>query len=256
MNKYAAFALELARECGDMARQHFSLRIDFEPKGDGSPVTMADKAINRHVIERCRQEYPEIDILGEEESVRDQQGRLLWVCDPIDGTTPYTFGASASTFCLALVDDGKPVVGVVYDFVNDRMFHAVVGQGAFLNGERIIQPKYKPMKIVNFEWWVGAAVPIQSPHEQFFARGYQVFNYASNSFMAMQATLGRIVGTVYMGSYSWDVAAAKVIAEESGMVVKNLDGDDQRYDGELRGAIMVRADYYNEVLEVVRSVRK
>lgn len=252
-NQYCEFALALAKECGQLARKHYTPDIRFEPKGDTSPLTAADTAINRHVIERCQAAYPGIGVMGEEESADGSHGRLLWVCDPIDGTNPYVLGMAASTFCLALVEDGVPVVGVVYDFVNDRLYHAVKGAGAYLNGEALTRPDYPAMKMVNFEWWHGAVVEASGFHEAMFAKGYQVPNFTSTGLMSMQTALGRIAGVVYMGGHAWDVAAAKVIAEEAGCKVTNVDGDDQRYDQAVRGAIIARPEHYETVLQVLAN---
>jgi myo-inositol-1(or 4)-monophosphatase len=251
--EYRDFAIGLAKDCGDIARRHFNPDIRFEPKGDNSPVTAADLEINHYVIERCQQAYPTIGIMGEEESSAGSDANLLWVCDPIDGTSPYAFGMSASTFCLALVEDGRPVVGIVYDFMNQRLFHAVVGQGAFLNGEPVVRPDFAPMKLVNYEWWSVAAVEIHGFHEYMFARGFQVPNYTSSGFMGLQVASGRIAGQVYAGISPWDAAALKVIAEECGCVVRNLDGEEQRYDRPIKGAITARADYFDEILAAVKA---
>src|SRR3954462_4543937 len=133
LRKALRFAQRLAKEAGVIARRHYDPTISFDPKDDSSPVTQADVEINRLVIARCRAAYPEAGVLGEEESSQGVSD-ILWVCDPIDGTTPYMLGAHASTFCLALVYKGVPVVGVVYDFWNKRLYSAIKGESAFLNG--------------------------------------------------------------------------------------------------------------------------
>lgn len=249
---YHDFAVELARECGKLARQHAAIDIVANPKADDSPVTVADIEINRHIIERCQERFPTIGILGEEESFSVEDKHLLWVCDPIDGTMPYIYGVSASTICIALVEDGTPVVGVVYDFMNDRLFHAVKGDGAFLGEERIRQPAYPPMKVVEFEWWP-TAIPQQGFHNRAIAAGWQVVNYASFGYMGTQVAIGRISGAVYSGTFPWDVAALKVIAEECGCMVTNLKGADQRYDEPVYGAIVAREDRHAELMELVKD---
>jgi fructose-1,6-bisphosphatase/inositol monophosphatase family enzyme len=256
LQEYLDFALDLARESGTIARQHFSADITFEPKGDNSPVTQADLAINQHVIDRCQAAYPTIGVLGEEASRDGSDKSLLWVCDPIDGTSPYAFGMSASTFCLALVQEGIPVIGIVYDFMNERLFHAVKGAGAYLNGEPIKPATYPPMKLVNYEWWNIAAVELHNFHEIMFAQNYQTPNYTSSGFMGMQVVMGRIAAVVYVGKSAWDVAATKVIAEESGRIVRNLYGDDQRYDGAVTGAIIAHPDHYETILAAVQAASK
>jgi myo-inositol-1(or 4)-monophosphatase len=250
--EYHDFAVELAYECGEIARRHAKFDIVASPKSDDSPVTIADIEINRHVIERCRERYPEIGVLGEEESSGGDGGRLLWVCDPIDGTMPYIFGVSASTFCLALVEEGVPRVGVVYDFMNDRLFHAIHGKGAYLGDDRITAPAYPPLKIVEFEWWP-TAIMQQGFHERAIAAKWQVVNYASFGYMGTQVALGRISGAIYSGQHPWDVAALKVIAEESGCRVTNLKDADQRYDQPIYGAIIARSEFHAELYDYVKE---
>jgi fructose-1,6-bisphosphatase/inositol monophosphatase family enzyme len=67
---------------------------------------------------------------------------------------------------------------------------------------------------------------------------------------------GRITAVVYAGNCAWDVAAAAVIAGECGCVVRDLDGQEQRYDRDLKGAIVARPDYYQKIFEVVQKARK
>lgn len=249
--EYLAFAESLAREAGEIARKHFVRDIAFEPKDDASPVTVADLEINTLAIKKCREAYPDIGVIGEEQSDNVSAGKLVWVCDPIDGTMPYSLGMYISTFCLALVQDGEPVVGVVYDFGKDQMFTAIKDGPAMLNGKPITKPTQEPMQLVNLEWWGAGKFDLRGLREHLFAEGFQVPNYTSSGYMSMMVALGRTMGMIYSGDKTWDVAAAKVIVEAAGGKVTDLYGERQRYDRPIRGAILAHDDYHEQLLHAV-----
>jgi myo-inositol-1(or 4)-monophosphatase len=157
-----------------------------------------------------------------------------------------------STFSLALVKDGEPVIGVIYDFHHDRLFGAIKGKGAWLNGVALPSVLDKdPLKLVNLEWYPSAAHNLAGSRERLFAHAFQVPNYATNLFVSTSVALGRAAATVYAGDKSWDAAAAKVIAEACGCIVTDLYGAEQRYDQPIGGVIVAHPAYYKLVLAAV-----
>lgn len=253
LQSYHDFACALARDAGAIAKEYFSTEITFINKSDNSPVTAADTEINSLVISRCSAAFPEINILGEEESSYNGSRKdFLWVCDPIDGTIPYTLGMPISTFSLALVQDGEPVIGVIYDFHSDRLFSAIKGKGAWLNGKVLpLASEKEPLKLVNLEWYPSAAHNLTGSRERLFAQRFQVPNYATNLFVSTSVALGRAAATVYAGDRPWDAAAAKVIAEACGCIVTDLRGANQRYDQSITGVIVAHPKYHKLVLEAI-----
>src|SRR6185437_9602908 len=180
-------------------------------------LTEADEQINQLVIDAVKSKYPEIGILGEEQSHRPERtGGLLWVCDPIDGTLPYILGASASTFCLALVDNGRPVVGVVYIFDQDLLFSAARNLGVWCNGGKFKQNRTEPLPAVAAEYWYESPKIVKPIIEKLNAAHYQIVRYSSSGFEAMQVALGNLKGLVYAGDKPWDIAATKAIFCELG----------------------------------------
>jgi myo-inositol-1(or 4)-monophosphatase len=248
------FAIELAQYGGSVARKHYSPDIVVNPKDDNSPVTLADIEINKYVISRCKQNYPGIGVMGEEESTKGDS-EYLWVCDPIDGTIPYVLGIRASTFCLALVKNGEPLLGVVYDIFNDRLYSAIKGEGAKVNGKPILMPEKLPLKFVNLETYP-TAINVGDLRERLIDRGWQAPNFASAAFMSMSVLTGRIAGVVYTGTKPWDIAAVKVIAEECGCTVVNLDGAPQKYDSKLTGGIVAHPAFAKDIINWTTEARK
>ena len=133
MKEYLDFAIEIAHYAGDKIKSSFLKDKDLDYKSDRTVVTDVDKDINHYLIEKVKEKYPNHAVNGEEESFNNSSN-YVWVCDPIDGTGMFTAGMPVSVFSLALVIDGIPYVGVVYDPYLDMMYTAIKGEGAFCNG--------------------------------------------------------------------------------------------------------------------------
>jgi fructose-1,6-bisphosphatase/inositol monophosphatase family enzyme len=132
------FALTVARQAGALIRdglQPVGKQV-VQTKADGTPVIRVDREVNQFVTTAVRQQRPGEAVLGEEGGQHGRSKRLQ-VCDPLDGTWTYTAALSLPVLSLALVIDGYPTGGVVYDPHADRMISAVEGAGAWLNGQRI-----------------------------------------------------------------------------------------------------------------------
>ena len=109
---YEEFAKQLAQKAGEIMKNNFSHGMKKELKRDKSPVTTTDIAINKLVISEVKKYFPDHDVKGEEESSFENNSEYVWVCDPVDGTYPFSHGLPVFTFSLALVKNGKPVLGV------------------------------------------------------------------------------------------------------------------------------------------------
>ncbi|MBI3626632.1 hypothetical protein HY224_01135, partial [Candidatus Uhrbacteria bacterium] len=92
------FALQLAKEAGQIIRTNFVLGMKKEWKKDNTPVTETDLRINQMVIERINSAWPGHGVLAEEGNKLIEGGsEFVWVCDPIDGTIPFSYGIPVST---------------------------------------------------------------------------------------------------------------------------------------------------------------
>ncbi len=104
-------------------------------KSDNSPLTKADKASNAVIVNALKEQFPEIPIISEENKLMSYDERknwsLLWLVDPLDGTKEFIKKNGEFTVNIALIKDGKPVMGVVGIPARNHMYYAVEGQGAF-----------------------------------------------------------------------------------------------------------------------------
>ena len=125
------------------------LKVARHRKSDGSLCTEADVAAQEVLLRKLQKIYPGT-VVSEEMSERQQTDQWitgdagLWCIDPIDGTTNFVNGLPYFAVSVALMRHGRSVLGVVYDPVADEMFHAEIGKGAYLNGEKLPIKGYTP----------------------------------------------------------------------------------------------------------------
>ena len=126
-------AVRLAREAGGAALGHYGTATARSKEG-GSPVTEADHAANRVIVAGLRGAFPEDAILSEES--RDDRSRLdarrVWIVDPLDGTKEFLAENGEFSVMIGLVEDGEPVLGVVYRPDGDVLYRAARDAGAFV----------------------------------------------------------------------------------------------------------------------------
>ncbi len=131
-----AFAVDLAREAGEMTLSHFRRPINVERKADGSFVTPADREAEAHLRRRIKERFPQDGILGEEEGALAGTSGRRWLIDPIDGTFSFVHGVPLFGVLVALESNDEPLIGVVNIPRLDELVSAARGLGCFLNGER------------------------------------------------------------------------------------------------------------------------
>lgn len=248
------FAIALAREAGSIARSSFRSGVAKRFKDDGSFVTDVDERINRLVIDRIKARFPAHDIYGEEESDRSGS-EYVWVCDPIDGTNPFAHNVPTFVFSLALTRGGRPVIGVIYDPMLDRLYAADELSHTELNGVRIAVSRADSLSgtLVGACMFHGAHRELSRVVPKLVeARGH-VQNYGSIAYMAMLVASGEMSCAIYPGDHGHDIAAARIIIENAGGRVTSFENVDQRYDGKIDGAIMSNGRVHDEVMRVVAA---
>jgi histidinol phosphatase-like enzyme (inositol monophosphatase family) len=129
------FALDLAREAGDVTRRWFRASdLAVDSKADGTPVTAADRAAERLVRERLASRFPDDGVLGEEEPEQPGSSGRRWIVDPIDGTKAFTRGVPLYSTLLALDDQHGPALGVIVLPALGQAVYAGRGRGCWSDG--------------------------------------------------------------------------------------------------------------------------
>ncbi len=247
------FAKEISEIAADMTRNSFGLETQATWKEDNTPLTVTDTAINKMVIEQVQEKFPNDGVLGEEESFESDRERI-WVVDPIDGTQPFTIGAPLSSFCLSLVIDGQPEIGIIHDPYQNRMYWAQKGKGAFMN-DKSIHVSNKTDLAQAFIVLSSRMRPEMKSTGQIFDEIEKMngksFNFRSFAYGSTFVASGNAVATLIGVPNAWDVAATKIIVEEAGGKVTDVNGKDRRYDQDGDGLIATNGLVHDAILELI-----
>lgn len=236
MNPLREACIGLAREAGDAILAVYARDFSVETKDDDSPLTQADLASHRIIVEGLRRLAPDIPVLSEEDadipwSVRRQWTRH-WLVDPLDGTREFVKKNGEFTVNIALIEDGRPVLGVVFAPVTDYLLHAEAGVGAFLRerGQDIVlqtrRPATSPLRVAasrsHLDERTAAALARMGETER---------HGLGSSLKFCRIAEGSIDVYPRFGPTSeWDTAAAQCVLEAAGGAVLRLDGTPLDYN--------------------------
>ncbi|HUO99737.1 MAG TPA: 3'(2'),5'-bisphosphate nucleotidase CysQ [Rhizomicrobium sp.] len=217
------------REAGAIAREIYERPHKTWSKQDGSPVTEADIAVNRFLSKNLRSARPDYAWLSEESEDDPTRfsARRVFVVDPIDGTLAFVRRRPHFTVSAAVVDQGEPVAGAVYNPITEECFAAVKGEGARLNGVPIRASACKEVAgcrllaskatLRNPRWQSWPEMHVEVPN----SIAYRVSLVASGAFDA---------AITMVATHDWDIAAADIIVREAGGVITSLEGEPPRYN--------------------------
>lgn len=136
LNELNPFLKILADESGKIIRSYFRSVIDIENKSDFSPVTIADKKAEEKIRELIIKEFPDHGIIGEEFGDYKMDSEYIWVIDPIDGTKSFISGALSFGTLIALLKNGKPIIGVInHPILNEFLIGD--NENCFLNDKKV-----------------------------------------------------------------------------------------------------------------------
>ena len=217
---------DTVRAAGAIAMRYFGSDYRTWRKEGGSPVTEADIAVNRYLCETLTTARPDYGWLSEESP--DDPARLasarVFVVDPIDGTIAFLKGRPHFTICAAIVVDGRPCCGVVFNPASDELYAARGGGGASRNGASI---------------HVGARGVLEGCHmlgnRDALTRApwppMEVHNRNSLAYrLALVADGSADASASLTAKRDWDLAAADIILGEAGGVLTDARGEPLIYN--------------------------
>jgi len=208
------------------------LKVAHQRKSDGSLCTEADMAAQRALIKKL-QAILNVPVLGEEMTAAEQRALWqsgndgLWCIDPIDGTSNFVRGLPYFAVSVALLREGRSVLGVVYDPVAEEVFAAEQDKGAFLNGEKLLGRETAgslelalagiDLKRLNAKLagQLAACPPYSSQR-----------NFGASTLDWCYTAAGRYDVYLHGGQKLWDYAAGVLILQESGGHACCIEHDD------------------------------
>ncbi|MCB1020970.1 MAG: 3'(2'),5'-bisphosphate nucleotidase CysQ [Bryobacterales bacterium] len=234
-----AFLQQVAREAGAAILEVYETDFDVESKSDASPLTEADLRSHKIITARLAERYPDIPILSEESAeqaaydVRRHWSRYFLV-DPLDGTKEFVKRNGQFTVNIALIEDGRPTVGVVYAPVLDWMYWGSESGGAFKQEKAGAPQRLQPS---------GPAAPGKvtivgsrshsTPELEAYVESQRA-QHGDVDFIAMGSSLKLCIiaegkADVYPRfgpTMEWDTAAADAVVRAAGRRVTQPDSDD------------------------------
>lgn len=231
MTSDLALLKDAAIEAGKVALRVLSEGLEIKNKPGGSPVTNGDLASNERLREILRPARADYGWLSEEDPDNDERlsAKRVFVIDPIDGTAAYLKRKDYWSVSIAIVENGRPVAGVVYAPSLDQLYEAAIGEGARLNGE-VIQVAGRTeiagcAMLGDAKMFAHSSWPEPWPEMRIESRNsvaYRMCLVAAGEFDACLAPSRKM---------DWDLAAADLIVHEAGGLSTDHKGHRFVYNG-------------------------
>ena len=226
----------LAREAGIEILQFYEGECSVQRKGDNSPLTAADLAAHRRVMAGLSRLTPDIPCLSEEggdDSPGARRGWThFWLLDPLDGTREFLNRNGEFTVNIALIDNGRPVLGVVHAPASDTTYYAAEGAGAWKQVAgadpirlHTVQTQRPPRLLVSRSHEtpeLEALISRLPPHH--------VLRLGSSLKFCLVAEGGADLYPRLGPTSEWDTAAGQCVVEQAGGVVTDISGLPLRYN--------------------------
>lgn len=238
-------------EAGSILKAYFQKPFRVVRKSTHEMVAEVDVLSQQKIIKRLSNCFPNYDIISEEKKIPDSVHKLTWVIDPLDGTHNYIAGLPFSSVSVGLVDEKGFYLGAIYFPAEEKLFHAVKGQGAFCNGE--------PIQVSNNDRLDKAVVNYDN---QFHLSEH---SFANLKRIAQAAFTVRILGTatadlcliasgiidarIWNATKIVDIAAGSVILNEAGGEITNFEGDPINFN--TRSVLASNGLVHDQVLDVL-----
>jgi len=249
--------LRIAQEAGELALEYFDGQKDMQEqeKGDGSPVTQADKEVEALIIKRLEALAPGIVAIGEEsyaegkyENFGDEE--YFWLIDPIDGTRAFVKGDEDFTVNIALIHNHEPVLGVVYAPARGELYagHCYTKESARAfryfeesETEKDIKVRLMPKEglTVMSSNYRGGSPEQDELLEQF--KIAKTFKRASSIKMCEIARGKADIYPRFGPTCGWDTAASHAILRARGGDIRDMAGNSLRYGSNLNNPHFIAA---------------
>ena len=229
---YLTLATTAARKAGKIHLKYFQSDIKVEEKSSSFDlVTVADLESEKAITSLIKEQFPDHNIIAEENKYPETDSQFQWIIDPLDGTNNFACGLPIFCCSIALAKDSEVILGVVYDATRDEMFVAQKGKGAFLNEKKISVSSTDDLKrsilITGFYYSrEGEMVDTLENIKNFFqvpVNGIRRLGAAALDLCYVGSA--RATGFWEFCLSPWDFAAGKLLVEEAGGKITDKQGN-------------------------------
>ena len=229
-----ATGIGIAREAGALLRDGLGQGLSIQQKETAVDwVTQFDKQAEALIVSRLQTAFPDHGLVAEEGSRANGDSPVTWYIDPLDGTTNFAHGLPVFCVSMALYEENKPLIGIIYDPMRDECFAGANGMGANLttaNGTI-------PLRVSHATELVNSLLATGFPYDRhnseqdnmrqlvsFLKRAQGIRRAGSAALDMAHVAAGRLDGYWEFKLNSWDIAAGVLLVQEAGGQVTLIDG--------------------------------
>ncbi|XP_060525685.1 inositol monophosphatase 1-like [Cylas formicarius] len=233
---YFDYVLPLVREAGQVLLSTQSQKIEFEAKTPWDLVTEYDELVEKNLVAKIKAKYPCHKFIGEEHSSKIKGKPTLsddptWIIDPIDGTTNFTRKIPLVAISVGLTIKKQQLLGIVCNPFSNEVYTAIKGEGAYLNGAKIMTSGVEDIRRSVFCYELSLASTNKYLHDLYMTR----VKHLICEVMGIRALGAPVLSLCYVASgkldayqcdglYPWDAAAGTLIVREAGGYVTDSSG--------------------------------
>lgn len=226
-----ADAMAWVKEAGEIIKRAFMQKLIVQYKTNFSDlVTNVDKQVEKFFVEKINNKYKEHRILGEE-GFGDKNittDGIIWIIDPIDGTTNFVNQHRHFAISLAIYEDGVGQIGIIYDVMSGEIYHCKSGEGAYVNDIPLLKLREKSLSEsligLNATWLTKNKKIAPSVLAPLVSQVRGVRSYGAASIEIAYVAAGRLDGYISLRLAPWDIAAGKILVQEVGGLMTKIDG--------------------------------
>jgi len=253
------FAIGLVLRAGNILMREFRKLSaeDIRFKQKRELVTKHDLNVDRFMVNKIKEAYPDHAILSEEEGLRrKEKSDYMWVVDPLDGTTNYIMRHTFFATTMAILKNGEPVLGIIYAPYTRELFVAEKGKGAFKNEERIHVSNENSLKN-SFLTFAYSHEPQSlrravSAYQHFEFESRSMRHFGSSSLELAFVAAGRVEAQIITPPVRiWDVAAGVLMVREAGGKATDFTGKTSRIA--YNGLVASNGKVHNRILQVIKK---
>ncbi|MDD9196014.1 inositol-1-monophosphatase [Aliivibrio sp. S3MY1] len=233
MHPMLNIAIRTARKAGDFVAKSFEQtdKIETTKKGNNEFITNIENDAQYMLVDMIKKSYPDHSIISEESGlIEGKDADVQWIIDPLDGTTNFVKGIPHFSISIAVRIKGRTEVACVYDPIRNELFTAQRGAGAQRNNQRVRVQELKDMN----ETILATGLPYrQKQHaasyskvlSAMFVECSDIRSSGCPSLDLCYLAAARIDGFFALGLKPWEMAAADLIARESGVICTDFTGN-------------------------------
>jgi len=229
-NKLLDVAVEAAIASSNLIMEALDSPKIIDQKGRTNLVTQTDKKSEKLIKDIIKSSYPDHSFLAEESGEDKNGSNYLWVIDPLDGTTNFVHKYPCFAVSIGLLYKNNPLISTVLEMPNIKLYSAILSEGAFCEGRKISCSNTSEL-IQSL-----LATGFGYEHGELWNKNMKLFKHLTGLTQGVRrlgaaavdichVADGKIDGFWEYDLYPWDTAAGLLIAQESGCIISNIDGE-------------------------------